>query len=354
MTPLGLTPLASVVIPCRNEKDHIVGCVRSMLSQESPEGEFEVIVADGLSNDGTRELLSELAETNIRLRVIDNPGRIVSTGLNAAIAAAKGRVIIRVDAHTQYGSDYIRQCVAVLNETGADNVGGPWVSVGEGYVGRAIAAVFQSPFGSGAARGHDAGYEGYVDTVYLGCWRREVFDRIGGFDEELVRNQDDELNLRLTRAGGKIWQSKRIRSWYCPRTSLRDLFQQYLQYGYWKVRVIQKHRLPASWRHLVPPAFVLTLVTLMSASAISSVAFRAAAVLGGVYALCTLAASTLTAIKVEAKLLPALPMVYACFHVGYGFGFLRGVWDFTMLRRPAAPQMSNISRQSHKPRGVQI
>src|SRR5262249_37522272 len=141
-------------------------------------------------------------------------------------------------------------------ETGADKVGGPWVAEGKGYVGRAIAAAFQSPFAVGGARGHDPNYEGIVDLVYLGCWRRGVFDWFGLFDEELVRNQDDEFDLQLIRAGGTIWQSPRIRSWNQPRGSLRTLFLQYMQYGYWKVRVIQKHKIPASTRHLMPGGFV--------------------------------------------------------------------------------------------------
>src|SRR5262249_25260654 len=132
-----------------------------------------------------------------------------------------------------------------------------WVARGDRYVSRAIAAAFRSPFSAGGANSHDPRHEGPVDSVYLGCWRRDVFSRVGLFDEELVRNQDDEWNLRLIRSGGTIWQSPRIRSWYRPRASLAALFQQYRQYGYWKVRVIQKHRRPASPRHLVPVLFLL-------------------------------------------------------------------------------------------------
>jgi GT2 family glycosyltransferase len=218
-----------------------------------------VVIADGMSDDGTREVLVRMAESDARLRIVENPGRIVPKGLNAAIRAARGQVIVRMDAHTQYAPDYLRQCLAVLRETCADNVGGPWVTRGDGYLPRAIAAAFQSPFAAGGARAHDPDYEGPLDTVYLGCWPRSVFDRVGLFDEELFRNEDDEFNLRLTRASGRIWQSPRIRSWYTPRGSLSALFLQYFQYGYWKVRVIQKHKRPASARHLVPGLFVLGL-----------------------------------------------------------------------------------------------
>src|SRR6266508_572896 len=190
-------PAVSIVIPCRNEKDHIEACVWSILAQEPPPGGFEIIVADGMSDDGTRDVLMRLVKEDARLRIVDNPGRIVSTGLNAAIRAAQGRIIIRIDAHTEYAPDYVCQCLGVLQETGADNVGGPWVAKGTGGVSRAIAAAFQSPCSAGGARGHDPGYEGAIDTVSVGCWPRAVFDRIGLLDEAPVRNQDDEFNLRL-------------------------------------------------------------------------------------------------------------------------------------------------------------
>ena len=179
-----------------------------------------------------------------------------------------------MDAHTRYASDYVRNCLEVLRTTGADNVGGPWVARGTGIIGRTVAAALQSPFSFGGTRGHNPDYEGIVDTVYLGCWPREVFGRVGLFDEELVRNQDDEFNLRLTRAGGKIWQSPRIKSWYRPRGSTVRLLRQYMQYGYWKVRVIQKHKIPASVRHLIPGLFVLSLVVLALAAPWSRVAAR--------------------------------------------------------------------------------
>src|SRR5215831_85201 len=255
-------PAVSIVVPCRNEADHIEAALRSILAQETSPGGFEVIVADGMSDDGTPSILSKLAKEDSRLRTVDNPGGIVSTGLNAAIRLAQGRTIIRMDAHTSYAPDYIRQCAELLAETAADNVGGPWVAQGKGRVGKAISAAFQSSFATGGGRAHDPNYSGPVDTVYLGCWPREVFDRIGMFDEELVRNQDDEFNLRLARSGGKIWQSTRIKSWYHPRETLRQLFSQYVQYGYWKARVMQKHKLPASVRHLIPASFILTLALL--------------------------------------------------------------------------------------------
>ena len=339
-------PAVSVIVPCRNERSSIERSVRSILEQEPPSGGFEVIVADGMSDDGTREVLEDLADKHPHLRVVDNPNRIVSSALNAAIRLATGSVIVRMDAHTDYAPDYIRRCYEVLAETGSDNVGGPWIAHGEGYVSRAIAAAFQSPFCTGGARGHDPKYEGRVDTVYLGCWPRETFERVGCFDEELVRNQDDEFNLRLTRAGGKIWQSPLIKSWYKPRDSVAALFRQYVQYGYWKVRVIQKHHAPASLRHLVPGLFVLLVLTLGMLSLTSALIRWAWLGLVGAYISANLLASMMTARSTEARLFPTLVLVFGCFHLAYGYGFLRGICDFVILRRNGRTKYSVLTPTS--------
>jgi succinoglycan biosynthesis protein ExoA len=337
-------PAVSLIVLCRNEQPYIAACIQSLYVQDLPAGSFEIIVAEGLSTDGTREILAWLATAHACLRIIDNPGRIASTGFNTAVRAARGKIIVRIDVHTRYAPDYVSQCLAVLHETDADNVGGPWVAQGTGYVGRAVAAAFQSPFAVGGARGHNPHYTGPVDTVYLGCWRREVFERIGFFDEELARNEDDEFNLRLQRAGGLIWQSPRIQSWYHPRTSLRALWQQYGQYGYWKVLVIQKHRMPASVRHLVPAAFVVTMLTLPLLALLWPGAWGLWGGLGLLYIVGTLAASVATAWQCDWTLWPVLPVVFACYHLGYGYGFLRGLWDFVLWRRPPAEAMSALTR----------
>jgi glycosyltransferase involved in cell wall biosynthesis len=326
-------PRVSLVIPCRNEARHIETCLRSVLAFEPPEGGFEVLVADGMSDDGTRPILERMAAEDARIRVVDNPQRVTPCALNAGIRAARGEVIIRIDAHTEYAPDYVRQCLAVLDETQADNVGGPWVARGHTYLQMAIAAAFASPFAVGGARGHQADYEGPVDTVYLGCWPRAVLERVGMFDEELVRNQDDELNFRLHRAGAKIWQSPRIRSWYTPRNSLKALFRQYFQYGYWKVRVMQKHRMPASLRHLVPGTFVACLILLAVLSPFWKPALLALTGLLALYVFAAALASILTALRSGIALVFALPVVFFCYHFGYGLGYLVGVWDFLIRKR---------------------
>jgi glycosyltransferase involved in cell wall biosynthesis len=387
-------PAVSVIIPCRNESRHIKACVSSILSQVEPEGGFEVIVADGMSEDGSREILSRIGQeirhssekdhpsNNCdmtgpaakdqggaepwrsarvafpRLRVIDNPGRIASTGLNAAIKAAQGRIIIRMDAHTDYAPDYLQRCVRTLRETGADNVGGPARTRTETYLERVIGAAYHSSFSVGGARFHDVNFEGPVDTVTYGCWPRSTFEKFGLFDEELVRNQDDEHNLRITRKGGKVWQSPAIRSWYRPRGSLKALFEQYMQYGYWKVLVIQKNKLPASWRHLVPGAFLLVLSLLLLAGAgclllsalrvlpraLPNLPLVAFSSLLSLYVLALLMVSMFTASRTEWRLAPVLPLAFGCYHFGYGFGFLRGVWDFIIRSNRPQPGFERLTR----------
>ena len=340
----------SIVSPCRNERDYIAGFVASLLAQELPAScTLEVLIADGMSDDGTREILDELAARHPQLTVVANPGRIVSKGLNAAIRAARGDVIVRMDAHTTYAPDYVRACVETLDRTGADNVGGPWRAEGQSGLQRAIALVSHSPFASGGGRSHALEYEGPVDTVYLGCWKKELFERVGLFDEELVRNQDDELCLRIVRAGGRVWQSPSIRSAYAPRRSLANLFSQYKQYGYWKVRVIQKHTLPASIRHLVPGAFVLALLALAVLSLFFAPARVLLALLLGAYAVANLIATVHTCLAAGSfRYLPVIPIVFASYHVGYGYGFLRGVVDFLLLRRGGGEAFTAITRGSSR------
>lgn len=350
-----------MIVPCRNEVNHISACIEGLLSLKSPRGEFEVVIADGDSQDGTRQILNRLANGTPCLRVLDNPGRIASTGLNVAIRAALGTIIVRADAHSEYAPDYLLNSLEVLTQTGADNVGGPARTKADNYMQEAVAAAYHSPFSVGGARFHDIGYEGYVDTVTYGCWRKSAFEKFGYFDEELVRNQDDEHNLRIIRGGGKVYQSPKIRSWYRPRGSLGALFKQYMQYGYWKVRVIQKHKLPASWRHLVPGAFVLALLLLVFGSLLSTVwpamsipitifsfqlsAFNFAFVAAlSSYLLALLAASVITAAKAGWHLLPLLPLVFPCYHFGYGWGFLRGIWDFVIRRKGASKNLATLSR----------
>lgn len=335
----------SIIVPCRNEEPFIDAFLQSLARQEKFDEIEEVLIADGMSNDGTREKIETWIVHNPKIRLIDNPEGIVSTGLNRAIRAARGDIVIRMDVHTEYDSDYLWQCLQVLNETGADNVGGPWVAAGKNYMQKAIATAFQSPFSSGGARGHRVGYEGPVDTVYLGCWWRKTLENIGLFDEELVRNQDDELNLRLSKAGSLIWQSPRIHSRYYPRPSIRALFRQYVQYGYWKVLVIQKHRLPASLRHLVPGCFVASLLALLIFSPFSTLSAIFFLALFSFYWATNCIASAATCLETsKLRFLPVMPLIFASFHFGYGWGSLSGFVDFLLLHRRGRRSFLQITR----------
>jgi len=335
----------SVVVACRNETGNIRSLLDSIQKQEMGGISWEAIIADGMSDDGTRQVLEACSIADPRIRVIDNPGRIVSTGLNLAIRAARGEIIMRMDAHTIYSSDYCRRCLEVLEQTGAANVGGPARTRARGVRAKAIAAAYHSRFSTGGARFHDVSYEGWADTVPYGCWRKETLQRIGLFDEALVRNQDDELNLRLERAGGKIWQSPAIVSWYSPRAKLSALFRQYFQYGFWKVAVIRKHRLPASSRHLVPVVFVLAnvllAVSVLAAAVAGAETLRNMAAAGwlamaALYAGLTLLASIAAARQGGWATLPYLPFIFAAYHLSYGLGFFLGIVGALRTPRPVA------------------
>jgi len=330
-------PRVSVIVACRNENRHIAAFLDSVLAQDAEGLDIEILVADGASDDGTRQVLDKCSRRHPRVRVLDNAGRIVSTGLNIAIHAARGDIIVRMDCHSEFAPDYIRTCVELLETRGAANVGGPARTMPRGRTERAVAAAYHSAFSTGGARFHDEKYEGWVDTVTYGCWHKKTLLELGMFDETLVRNQDDELNLRTIRAGGRIWQSPRIVSWYHPRRTLRGLFRQYFQYGFWKVPVIRKHRLPASARHLVPGGFVV-------GNCLLAVGVVAALALGwrqpviwllgiwapmvAAYAAASLAASFQAAKRYGWDLLPLLPAVFAVYHASYGLGFLAGMWHW--------------------------
>ena len=342
MTHATMPRLLSVIAPCRNEAAFIDAFCDSVLRQQLPTGwRMEVLIADGESDDGTRERLQQRCARDGRLVCVDNPGRIVSTGLNACIARAQGTVIARLDIHTVFAPDYLARCIETLERSGADNVGGPWVAQGTGPMGEAIAAAFQCRWVVGGARSRDQAYEGAVDTVYLGCWRREAFARFGLFDEALVRNQDDEHNLRLRRGGGRVWQSGTIRSVYHPRDSLRHLYAQQQQYGYWRPFVVRKHGQPGSLRQLVPALFVAALG--LAALLLSWMPWPTIALLA-LYGLYLLLASMAAARSAGAwHTLWRLPAVIAAFHLGYGWGTWQGLWDVLHARVPSS-RFARITR----------
>jgi glycosyltransferase involved in cell wall biosynthesis len=324
---MNTVPFVSVIMPVFNEEHYIERNLRDVFRQDYPADRWELIVADGMSTDRTREIVQMLQTEQPRLRLIDNPQRIVPTGLNRAIGCARGEVIVRLDGHCEYPHDYVRQMVQLREETGADNVGGVLEPVGTSYIQRAVAAAYSCPGGLGGAAlkaANGAATVREVDAVHGGCWRRERLLAVGGFDEEMVRNQDDELSFRLRKSGGRICQSLAIRVRYHVRSSLRKLFQQFAQYGYWKVRVVRKHPRQASVRHFVPTALV---VVLMVGALLAPFSWWARVGWIGVtagYGFAVAVAALAHAWSREKKLWPGIVAAVVLMHLGYGVGFLLG------------------------------
>lgn len=322
-------PFVSVVMPVRNEAGFITRSLGCVLAQDYPAERFEIIVADGLSTDATRELVLALQQDQPKVRLIDNPGRIAPTGLNVAIAQAQGEIIVRVDGHCEIAADYVRNCVRHLREDGVDGVGGPLQTIGTTPMAAAIAAAMSSPFGVGGSAFRTIKDRSLLtDTVAFPAYTRAALERAGRFDEEMVRNQDDEYNYRLRKLGGRILLAADVRAKYYSRSSLKKLFKQYFQYGYWKVRVLQKHPRQMSVRQFVPPLFVASLCFSLLATLFSSWgAWLAAGIIGG-YLLANLTAAILTAAQFGWRLLPLLPLVFLALHLSYGAGFLTGLIKF--------------------------
>jgi succinoglycan biosynthesis protein ExoA len=329
-----------------NEAEHIEGVVADVAAQDF-EGELEFIVADGESTDGSAELLRAAAERHgVAVRLIDNPDRWVSHGLNAAVRAATGDLVVRIDCHSRYPSDYVRRCVEAAAETGADNVGGVLVAKGRTPTQRAVACAMSSPFGGIGWTRHDGhGERVEVDTVPFGAFRPVAFDRAGLFDESLVRNQDDEFNFRLRQAGGRIVRDPSITLEYTPRGTFRGLYRQYYEYGRWKVPVMLKHRRILSLRSLAPAALVASFLTL---TVLSIVTHHALAFLLGELGAYT-AGATLFGVRAlrsrreSWRLLPRVVAVFPTIHLAYGLGmaagFLRAGLARAMLA-PAAPAVA--------------
>jgi glycosyltransferase involved in cell wall biosynthesis len=337
----------SIIVPCRNEERYIKETIRRIVTQEGAGRlfNFELLIVDGKSTDNTVKLVEEKARKNNKVTLIINEKKTTPAAFNLGIKDASGKYICILGAHAEIYKDYLINCLNTIKKIDSDNVGGTWKAKGQGYLGKSIALSFQSSFAVGGARSHKINYEGYVDSVWGGFYKREVFDKIGLFDEELVRNQDDEFNLRLIRSGGKIWQSPEIKSWYCPRASIVALFKQYVQYGYWKVRVIQKHKIPASIRHIVPGMFVGLLTLLTVLSPFSQLSLKILAGLLAFYGAGNLGATFLVCKEPSKwKYIPVLPIIFSAYHFGYGYGFLRGILDFIVLKKRPGEKFTKLTR----------
>lgn len=278
-----------------------------------------------MSTDGTREIIKTLLEKDSRIHLFDNPARIVPTGLNHAICRAKGEIIIRVDGHCLIDPEYVQNCVDRLLKDEIDGVGGSINTIGVESISETIAVAMSSVFGVGNSTFRTIqGKSMLVDSVPFPAYTRQIIEKVGLYDEELVRDQDDEYNYRIRAAGGKLLLAEGIRSKYYSRGSLDKLWRQYFQYGFYKVRVLQKHPAQMSLRQFVPPIFTTALIVSILLGIFFFWGWAALAVAGS-YLLSNLAASALTANRKGWKHFLLLPVCFAILHISYGTGFLHGL-----------------------------
>ncbi len=341
-------PLVSVVMPVRNEESFIARSLGAVLAQDYPAERLEILVVDGMSADGTRQVIARVARQGMghSVHIVENPQRIFSSGFNLGLAQAQGEVIIMLGGHTELAPDYVRRCVEQLvAHPECACVGGVIETVAETPVGRTIALAMSSPFGvGGVAFRTGARRPLEVDTVAFGAYRREAMERCGPLDEELVRNQDDEYNYRLRALGERILLAPEIRARYHSRASLGSLWRQYFQYGYWKVRVMQKHPRQMRPRHFVPAAFVAALFGAALGAFFSPWGRGLLALVAGAYLLANLAASFLAARRAGWRHLPLLPLAFATLHLSYGLGFLVGLVRFAGRWRESGRRFARKER----------
>jgi len=331
----------SVIVPMRNEARHIDQFVEDLASQDFT-GAVQVLVADGGSTDGSGErLVQAAADAGVTVTLIAGLQRWVSHGLNACIRRANGDLIVRMDCHSRYPPDYLRRCAVAAEETGAENVGGAVVAEGVTATERAVACAMDSAFGGiGWTRHGDAATRVEADTVTFGAFRRRAFERAGLFDESLARNQDDEFNLRLRRAGGRIVLDPAINVRYRPRGSFRGVFRQYFEYGRWKIPVMLKHRRATSIRSLAPPAFVVSVLVLGAAAPWFAAArwLLAAELLLYVVAAVAFGVAAVHRRREPWRMLPRVLGVFVTFHVAFGIGVVVGTASAAVGRLPAVAE----------------
>ena len=328
--------IVSVVMPIYNETKYIDTCIRSLLQQDYDLESMEWIFVDGNSTDDTVKHLQKYKEKYPDLIIIkNNPHKIVPYAMNIGIAAAKGKYIVRLDAHADYRTDYISKCVYYLDSIDADNVGGVAETKSSGFTGNCIAKMLSSRFGVGNSEFRTNGKSGYVDTVPFGAFRRDVFSKYGGYDERLVRNQDNEMNYRIRKNGGKIYLADDIRfSYYC-RDSIKGISDMAKKNGLWNVITMKLCPGAMGVRHFIPLLFVLSVLGL----AILGFVFRPFWWLLGIELCLYFVLDVLFSLKVENSITEFLLIVilFPIFHVSYGVGSLRGIIKlFTKKYRDAS------------------
>lgn len=315
-------PFVTIAMPCLNEASFIEACLRSVQAQTYPRDRVEVLVADGGSTDGTRDILDRLAAEDSRIHVVDNPDRYQAPGLNRLLARSKGDVFVRMDVHCEYAPDYVEKCVTVLARTGADNVGGAARCQGRTPFQMAVCAALRSPLGAGGAPHWSADAEGFVQTVPFGAFRRGIFDRIGPWDGEAITNEDAELNQRLIQAGGRIYLSREIVVHYTPRGSLPALARQYFRYGQGRARTLRKHGRLLTLRPALPFLAVCTGVVLLAALPWTNAGLYAAATAAALVIAESIRVGFSGGVRRVALVAATLPTIVLSHGLGFATGLL--------------------------------
>ena len=318
----------SIIIPCRNEESFIGRCLDSVLANDYPNDGLEVLVVDGMSEDDTRLIVERYVNRHNFLKLLDNPSKITPVGLNIGINSAKGTVIIRMDAHSEYPPTYISTCIQYLDKTGADVVGGPIITKPSSrtFAATSIALATSHPFGVGNSRFRTSLTDGYVDTVPFGAYKREVFDRVGLFNEKLVRNQDNELSSHIAAGGGKIYLTSHLTVTYYNQVMLMGLLRQALRTGMWNIVTWKANPTAFRLRHFAPFAFVAVLLALVPLSLLSPGVRLTLLTLVGLYGSLAVLSSFSIGLKAGIRYVPFLPLVFFLYHISYGVGSLLGVF----------------------------
>lgn len=331
-----MDPLISLIIPVYNEELYIENCIKSILGQDYPNDQIEVIFVDGMSNDNTHKIINNYAKKYSTIRLYDNFKKVVPYALNIGIKQSRGEIIIRLDAHSVYPQNYVSDLVRYLYELNADNVGGLWNTIPANNTIKCLAIALASShkFGVGNSK-HKVGSDKIIetDTVPYGCYKKNIFDKIGFFDEELIRNQDDEFNARLKKNGGKIFLIPSIKIGYIARDSFKKMIKMYYQYGLFKPLVNKKIGKPATWRQFFPMLFIAGLVVGLIMGFFSKVIFYLYFVILLIYIFLSFFFAAKIAIKEKRIVLFfVMPFVFFMIHTSYGIGYWKGILNIILKK----------------------
>ena len=320
-------PLVSVIIPCYNEKDTIEECILSVLNQKFPQGDFEILIIDGMSTDGTKNILDQIKSRYSNLRIIKSEKRFTPFALNMGIKESKGKFITILGAHSIYDPEFLCNNIKLFNEHPEISCsGGPIIHRGVNSFGKAVALAMSNPIGIGNAKHRFPDYEGYAEGAGFPTFKKEVFDNIGLYDEKFIKNQDDELNFRLTKSGGKIYLSSRVKSIYFVRETVSELFKQYFEYGFWRVAVIRKHKYPVSFRQLIPFLFFSSVILLsFLVLLVPGNYYFISLILPAIYLTILIISGVIIAFRFGYATGIKFPLAVAVLQLSYALGFLKGL-----------------------------